>query len=1254
MNSLRTEGHDLITTTTEFHVSDEKDEHFVQDLGLHVFDPEEVERNVEVQIERSLGLDPRDLLDKIRTETAATIHRKKETFQADLVSTALRIAKQDILRVRRDDFKRKDELLIKIKFLQDLLPVPVTKESVQTSLAINSASLTTSQPGQVQQAQTTLSTTTSSSSFANGNGNNTRSSSEIPANNKRIKREVATTTSSDKTKKSTSTTASATAHASSSAAATTTTSAAVMTCPSCNTYTTTSIRQLNIHLNSCLGKHQQENGDTQANVVIPRRRRTAQLNEDEGSSAEDDILDGEEGRGKKGKRKHAIDEDDDGDDGETTANIKGARLAVEDDWDPKYCKSRLDLFEKCNQAWINTWNSSLEEGLNEIDSHAKAEAAFNTVFDRGIDKEEGISASFSSSSDSDDSDIDEGVSNEPSPSPSELLLPEPRHEIIPNQLYCPQRLWNRLLPHQKETIPFLYQHHMHETGAILGDEMGLGKTAQAISFLACLKCSNSLFGPSLVIAPATTLSQWVSEFNDWYSPFRIFVLHESFRGKNESFRSGATKQRKKQSHLPPRTGPEAVSRAFDENEADIIITTYKGLQIHASSLLPKKWEYVVLDEAHIIRNPDIQVTLTCKQLSTPHRLALTGAPIQNRLRELWSLFDFIVPKRLGTLPTFDKLFAEPIRIGGMMGSNTVQVFQAFEAAKTLRATIIPFILQRQKKDLLASHALPEKTERVLFCKLTHYQREQYLKYLKTDQVNDLFYSRSSSSSAATTRAGQLNTGKVWRAISTLRKICNHPDLLDVADEDDNEEEPERDEDGALVFSTNLPFEKSKSAKMLLLDKILQEWRRQGHKVLVFCQGTQMLSVLERFTRDVCGYPTMRMDGSTDVKKRQLLISRFNFGPISNTFLFLLTTRVGGVGVNLTGATRVVIFDPDWNPSTDAQARERAWRLGQTKPVTVYRLIVSGTIEEKIYHRQIFKQFLTNKVLHDPSQRRFFKESDLRDLFTLQDEDGSNQNSSTQTAGRLTGVKTTDTAEMFHSDSDIEEEIKIDSKKKKKSKKHKRSNNTDQLPTDDEDEEEHDDDDDGKETDNVLLKSLFKAEDVFKEAFNHDLVETAARTQAEKLIAEKRAKQLAREARKQFMEEQKRLEHVPVNVPTFTGSAGPPPSAAVLLAAAQGANWGQEIQPPRTASSLSSSSAATAAATGHPSTTQSIYVKLLREIRNLLLKAGKNGCISAELMSLGKSELKNQVGGPELFRQLLREIAEFNDKKKKWFLKKKFH
>jgi DNA excision repair protein ERCC-6 len=410
----------------------------------------------------------------------------------------------------------------------------------------------------------------------------------------------------------------------------------------------------------------------------------------------------------------------------------------------------------------------------------------------------------------------------------------------------------------------------------------------------------------------------------------------------------------------PSGSSSAVKRIVERvvKHGHVLVTTYAGLQTYGDVLIPVEWAYAVLDEGHKIRNPNTAITIYCKELRTHNRVILSGTPMQNNLTELWSLFDFIFPMRLGTLVAFRNQFEIPIRLGGYANATNLQIMTAQKCAETLKETISPYLLQRLKVDVAAD--LPKKSEQVLFCKLSRSQREAYELFLKSDDM-----------------ASILNrTRQSLYGIDILRKICNHPDLLDPM---------LKTKPGYTWGSVG------KSGKMAVVQSLLPMWKRLGHKTLLFCQGVQMLDIIETFVQRQENIKYLRMDGKTPVKVRQTLVDQFNTDPELD--VFLLTTKVGGLGVNLTGANRVIIFDPDWNPSTDVQARERAWRLGQKREVTIYRLMTAGTIEEKIYHRQIFKQFLSNKVLKDPKQQTSFNIHDLHDLFSLNSyEDGVTETS----------------------------------------------------------------------------------------------------------------------------------------------------------------------------------------------------------------------------------------------------------------------
>ena len=293
--------------------------------------------------------------------------------------------------------------------------------------------------------------------------------------------------------------------------------------------------------------------------------------------------------------------------------------------------------------------------------------------------------------------------------------------------------------------------------------------------------------------------------------------------------------------------------------------------------------------------------------------------------------------------------------------------------------------------------LPPKTEQVLSCLLSPEQEKCYLEYLKSDLV----------------QASLIGRSMPFKAIIRLRQICNHPVFFRMFHTETTvtnpvhrsvnlrhtdgmfyqEEESKDAQEGVSPTALDAFAEEAddaeaeidfdsvdwrESSKMIVMNEVLHIWKKEGHKVLIYTQTVSMLTIIRKYVEEQ-NFSYCMMDGSTPVVKRQALVDLFNSDP--SIFLFLLTTRVGGLGINLVGADRVILFDPDWNPSIDIQARERCWRIGQQRPVTIYRLITSGTIEEKIYHRQIFKTVLSNRVLGEGNDLCSFTSTNLNDLFT---------------------------------------------------------------------------------------------------------------------------------------------------------------------------------------------------------------------------------------------------------------------------------
>ncbi|XP_045497551.1 DNA excision repair protein ERCC-6-like [Colias croceus] len=320
------------------------------------------------------------------------------------------------------------------------------------------------------------------------------------------------------------------------------------------------------------------------------------------------------------------------------------------------------------------------------------------------------------------------------------------------------------------------------------------------------------------------------------------------------------------------------------------------------------------------------------------------------------------PGLLGTHTAFMEHFAVPITQGGYANATDIQEATALEIAKALKAIITPYMLRRTKAEVQDFIHLPEKNEQVLFCALSQEQKDLYMGYLMSATVRGILDKES--------RFGEPLRARILVALSTLRKICNHPDIY-LYEAFDETEEIDHQSFGHW----------KRSGKMSVVHSLLKIWQKQGHRTLIFTQSRAMLCILEQHLQNF-DFKYLRMDGSVSVGQRQSLIKTFNENP--EYLVFLATTRVGGLGVNLTGADRVIIYDPDWNPATDNQAKERAWRIGQQRDVTVYRLLTAGTIEEKIYQRQIFKNFLSNRILVDPNQKNVLTTSTLQGLFTLEE------------------------------------------------------------------------------------------------------------------------------------------------------------------------------------------------------------------------------------------------------------------------------
>ncbi|KAF9584134.1 chromatin remodeling complex Adenosinetriphosphatase, partial [Lunasporangiospora selenospora] len=394
---------------------------------------------------------------------------------------------------------------------------------------------------------------------------------------------------------------------------------------------------------------------------------------------------------------------------------------------------------------------------------------------------------------------------------------------------------------------------------ILADEMGLGKTLQTISFLGYLKHIQGVSGPHLVIVPKSTLHNWKSEFAKWLPDSNVFLFHAS-KDQREAL----------------------INSRLLTQQFDVCLTSYDICLMEKTHLRKFAWQYIVIDEAHRIKNENSQLSQIIRTFTSRNRLLITGTPLQNNLHELWALLNFLLPDVFSSAEDFDAWFQNQ---GGDQDSVVQQLH------KVLR----PFLLRRIKADVEKS-LLPKK-EINLYVGLTAMQRKWYQRILEKDidAVNGV---------GANKREGKT---RLLNIVMQLRKCCNHPYLFDGA-----EPGPPYTTDQHIVDN---------AGKMLVLDKLLKRMREQGSRVLLFSQMSRVLDILE----DYCifrGYEYCRIDGQTGHEDRVAAIDEYN-KPGSSKFIFLLTTRAGGLGINLVTADIVVLYDSDWNPQVDLQAQDRA-------------------------------------------------------------------------------------------------------------------------------------------------------------------------------------------------------------------------------------------------------------------------------------------------------------------------------------------
>ncbi len=448
-----------------------------------------------------------------------------------------------------------------------------------------------------------------------------------------------------------------------------------------------------------------------------------------------------------------------------------------------------------------------------------------------------------------------------------------------------------LRPYQQVGLKWLFWLDALGLGGCLADDMGLGKTIQVLALLLLLKKKNEAArAPNLLVVPASLIGNWVSEAARFAPGLEVLVAHPSALAAGELSAM-----------------PEArVDRA------DVVLTTY-GTVGRVAWMAQRTWGLIVLDEAQAIKNPGAKQTRAVKALRARTRLALTGTPVENRLGDLWSLFDFLSPGLLGTAKEFGRV-------------TKALAKRSHNGYGPLRALLRPYILRRLKTDQRILKDLPEKTELRAFCHLTKAQAALY-----TEAVRALTEKLAAAE-------GIERRGAILSALMRFKQICNHPSQWLG--------------DGA--------YDAGSSGKFRRLREICEPLAERQEKVLIFTQFREMTAPLARFLETVFGRPGLVLDGSTPVKERKKLVDAFQSdrGPP----FFVLSIKAGGTGLNLTAASHVIHFDRWWNPAVENQATDRVHRIGQRRNVFVHKLVCRGTVEERIDALIASKQSLSDEIL----------------------------------------------------------------------------------------------------------------------------------------------------------------------------------------------------------------------------------------------------------------------------------------------------
>ena len=488
--------------------------------------------------------------------------------------------------------------------------------------------------------------------------------------------------------------------------------------------------------------------------------------------------------------------------------------------------------------------------------------------------------------------------------------------------------YGKLKSYQIKGLQWLVSLYVNNLNGILADEMGLGKTIQTIALLCYIMEKKNNEGPFLIIAPLATISNWVIEFQRWAPNIKIVVY------------KGAPGERRQM----------AFQIKQDKHKYNAVLTTYEYIMKDKYALNKVTWQYIIVDEGHRMKNYKSKFTQTLgTQFNSVYRLLLTGTPLQNNLSELWALLNFLLPKIFNSCDDFEKWFNQPFssRLPGERNTELTEE-QELLIIHRLHNILRPFLLRREKKEV--EKELPSKTEYVIKLQVSDWQKIVY------NQIKEKGLLAEDPST------GRLGKKALMNTMMQLRKVCNHPyHFIDLSNS---------------MFEHIDEWIVKSSGKFEFLDRIIPKLLYFKHKILIFSQMTQLLNILERYFI-YKGLKFLRLDGTTKAEERARQIDLFSKDD-EDYMIFILSTRAGGLGLNLQSADTVIIFDSDWNPQMDIQAQDRAHRIGQKHEVKVFRLISKNTIEEGILEKAAFKKNMDEKVIRAGLYNNKYSETERRD------------------------------------------------------------------------------------------------------------------------------------------------------------------------------------------------------------------------------------------------------------------------------------